>query len=348
MKYVERRLKQKFSKLLDINKKMDDMNLENVKRILFFKVELKIGEYVVGSFIFREIKRRYPDIKIDVFVGGTEEIKEFLKHNPHIDSYDVFNRKDFFEKFRKTQKILKKSKGKSYDILFDLSGEKVVSPKQLIFMRKINARVNIGYDKDNYKIYNRKVLNQKGRMVDIWGKMLKKMGIKEADLSYEIPFSESSERRIDEFFKEKGIGENIAINFFGSLEDRKINVKNAVAIIKKLTEFYPEHSIVVLDSPSDRNEINEILNNIEKGKIHYYKDSRTIMDAVSIIKRSDLVVSPDTSIVHIAEGLNKKILAFYENNEENFEKNRIYENSKIIIYDKTINGIDYENIDYSL
>ena len=154
--------------------------------------------------------------------------------------------------------------------------------------------------------------------------------------------------KIDEFFKEKGIGENIAINFFGSLEDRKINVKNAVAIIKKLTEFYPEHSIVVLDSPSDRNEINEILNNIEKGKIHYYKDSRTIMDAVSIIKRSDLVVSPDTSIVHIAEGLNKKILAFYENNEENFEKNRIYENSKIIIYDKTINGIDYENIDYSL
>ena len=74
-------------------------------------------------------------------------------------------------------------------------------------------------------------------MVDIWGKMLKKMGIKEADLSYEIPFSESSERRIDEFFKEKGIGENIAINFFGSVEDRKINVKNAVTIIKKLTEF---------------------------------------------------------------------------------------------------------------
>ncbi len=244
--------------------------------------------------------------------------------------------------------MLKKSKEEPYDILFDFSCENKISPKQMIFMRKMNSKLNMGYDKEKYNIYNKKISYQKGRMVEIWRKMLEEMGLNNLNLKYDIPISEESEKRVKKFFLENKIEKIIALNFFGSIPERKINTKNAIIILKKLREVYFDHDILILDSPSDRNEIHKILQEIKDEKVYFYQDSRTIMDAISIIRRSDLVISPDTSIVHIAEGLDKRIITFYSNDRENLEKNKVYEKSNIIIYDKRINDLDYEKIEYKI
>ena len=337
MKDIEKRIKYWLSKLLDINKKTENLKSENIKRILFFKIEWKIGEYITASFIFREIKRKYPDIIIDVLAGGGKEIEEFLENNPYIDNYVIFNRKNFFERNKKIGKILKISKEKGYDVLFDFLGSEELSPKQLILMRRINATVNLGFNKESYKIYNKKIPKPEGRISEVWEEMLKEIGIQDLDKQYDIPLVKNSENNIIK---------NITVNFFGSIDERKINIENALIILKKLRQYYPDHSIVVLDSPSDRNEILQIMEKSDVEGVYFYNNSKTIMDAVSIIRRSDIVISPDTSIGHIAEGLGKKILAFYSNDEENFSKNKIYGNSKIIIYEKEINNLDYEKINY--
>lgn len=348
MKEIEKRIKYLVSKLLDVNKKTENLKPENIKRILFFKIEWKIGEYITASFIFREIKRKYPGIIIDVLVGGGKEIEEFLENNPYIDSYVIFNRKNFIEKKKKIKEILRNSKNKRYDVLFDFLGSEEVSPKQILLMRKINAAINLGFNKENYKIYNKKIPKPEGRIADVWEEMLMEIGILNLNKQYDIPLVKNSENNIEKYFCEKKIVKNIAVNFFGSIDERKIKTENALIILKKLRQYYPDHSIVVLDSPADRNEILKIMEKSDVERTYFYNNSKTIMDAVSIIRRSDAVISPDTSIGHIAEGLGKKILAFYSNDEENFRKNKIYGNSKIIIYEKEINNLDYEKINYSI
>ena len=54
------------SKIFDKKKKDVEMDLSKIKRILFLRTDGKIGDYIISSFIFREIKKYYPNIKIDV------------------------------------------------------------------------------------------------------------------------------------------------------------------------------------------------------------------------------------------------------------------------------------------
>ena len=99
-----------------------------------------------------------------------------------------------------------------------------------------------------------------------------------------------------------------------------------------------------MDSPSSRNDIYYILQNCNNKDVLFFEKSKTILDSISIIKRSDLVVSLDTSILHIAEGLNKRMIAFY-GPKINKNKWRIKEEgNKLIDYDGMgINQINFEN-----
>lgn len=54
-----------------------------VKNILFLRQDGKIGDYVVSSFVFREIKKFNPHIKIGVIC--TKQNAYLFKQNPYID-----------------------------------------------------------------------------------------------------------------------------------------------------------------------------------------------------------------------------------------------------------------------
>ena len=114
---------------------------------------------------------------------------------------------------------------------------------------------------------------------------------------------------------------------------------------KKLRKKYPNDKIVILDSPSDREQIYETLKNVNDENVYFFEDSRTILDSISLINRSDLVVSLDTSILHLGEGLNRKVMAFY-GPKLNKNKWRIKEEGNILIDfpEKNINDIDFEKL----
>lgn len=329
-------------------KKSDiDVDMKKVKKILFYKIEWKIGEYITSSFVIREIKKKYPNIQIDVFVGKSGGMEELLKSNKYIDNIFIYDRKKKLEEIKMKRKILKNSKKEKYDIFFDFSEETEIKPRQMWFMRKINADVNVGYGKNLYKIYNKNVDKKRERMDNIWEKALEKLNIKNINKSYDVPLKDEAEKNIEKYFLENHINESIAVNFFGSINKRKISIENAIILLNSLRKQYPEYKINILDSPADRKKIFEILKkNIEN--VYYYENTSSIFDAISIIKNSKIIVSPDTSIIHIAEGLDKKIIAFYEKREIEKERYVINKKNKIIIYKDEINNLDYNSLDYSI
>lgn len=335
------------SKCLDMKKSDIDVDMEKVKKILFYKIEWKIGEYITSSFVIREIKKKYPNIQMDVFIGKSGGMEELLKSNKYIDNIFIYDRKKKLEEIKMKRKILKNSKNEKYDIFFDFSEETEIKPRQMWFMRKINADVNVGYGKNLYKIYNKNVDKKRERMDNIWEKALEKLNIKNINKSYDVPLKDEAEKNIEKYFLENHINESIAVNFFGSINKRKISIENAIILLNSLRKQYPEYKINILDSPADRKKIFEILKkNIEN--VYYYENTSSIFDAISIIKRSKIIVSPDTSIIHIAEGLDKKIIAFYEKREIEKERYVINKKNKIIIYKDEINNLDYNSLDYSI
>ena len=61
-----------------------ELEFNKIKKLLFLRYDGKIGDYIVSSFAFREIKKCYPHIQIDVIADrGLEGI---LKLNKYIDN----------------------------------------------------------------------------------------------------------------------------------------------------------------------------------------------------------------------------------------------------------------------
>lgn len=178
----------------------------------------------------------------------------------------------------------------------------------------------------------------------IYKRILENLGFRNIEISYDIPEDIDSDKRVTEFLKVNNVKDLIAVNLFGAGKTRKFNLEKSLELLEKLEETYPKYRIILLDSPRDREALYKV---IEASKnVLYYDKSESIFDSTAIIKKSEIVVSPDTSIVHIGVGLNKKVTAFYSENKENFDKWGIDLTNKIIRYNKDINEIDFnkENI----
>ena len=55
----------------------------NIKKILFMRYDGKIGDMVINTLMFREIKKKYPYIEIGVV--AKEGAKVVIENNPNVD-----------------------------------------------------------------------------------------------------------------------------------------------------------------------------------------------------------------------------------------------------------------------
>lgn len=327
------------SHVFNKNKKNINLMSTKINRILFLRTDGKIGDYIISSFIFREIKKHYPNIKIDIVAD--KSLENLLELNKNIDNYYTIHRK----KISEWRNVVKRLQKNNYDVLLDST--EGLKYKQVYLLNRVNAPVNVGYNKDSYKIYNKNIKQSTTlKMSQIHQEMLKSINIDIKNTEYDVPFSEDSEKNVDLFLKENNVNEKIiSLNFFGASKGRKINEENALIIIKRLSEIYKDYKIIILDSPNDRETIYNILKKTDNKKVLFFEKSKTILDSISIIKNSDLIVSLDTSILHIAEGLDKKVMAFY-GPKNNKNKWRIKEENNILIDypENNINDVDFEKM----
>ena len=69
--------------------------------------------------------------------------------------------------------------------------------------------------------------------------------------------------------------------------------------------------IIFIYYPKKYSELKLFLKNYEDETIKLPENIKTILDSSKIIEKGDIIITPDTSIVHIATALNKKIISVY-------------------------------------
>ena len=253
------------------------MEFKDIKKILFLRYDGKIGDYIITSWIYREIKKQRPDIQIDV-VGISKNEKLFL-NNKSIDK---------FYKLKKSKKLFmyflaKKLRVEDYDVLIDPT--EVLRNRDLFFIKNINAKINFGYDKGNVNLFSKSINKNSKTTVDVYKEILENLGFCNLDSNYEVPINVSSEKKIDEYLKSNRIDKYIAMNFFGAGKRRKFTPKKATELIVKVRNEYPEHKIIILNSPKDKKALFKIIKRIKcldsNSNIFYNEDFKTIYDAIS-------------------------------------------------------------------
>lgn len=287
--------------------KEDLIEKNGIDSIIIMRDDGKIGDMVVSSFIYREIKKQYPNIKIGVVTrkGATDIIKD----NHYIDKIYEYKKDSSYLK-NLANEIAKEK----YDLLIDTST--ILREKQIMFISKCDCKINLGVDKEGWQLFDISVPEEKNshitkRFINI----LEVLGIKEIQSNYDIQISDEALVKVEKKIKEEenilevSGKERVILNPYTASKHRNFNRKNIEKIIEILLK-YRENELYLLGHGENKKEILEIKEKIKDKRVHYI-ELAGIQEVIALIKNCEMIISPDTSIVHIGVGLDKKVIAIY-------------------------------------
>ncbi|MCL2485709.1 MAG: glycosyltransferase family 9 protein [Endomicrobia bacterium] len=266
--------------------------IKNIKSVLFLRNDNKIGDMVVLTLVFRELKIKYPAIKISVLC--CKDNKEIIKNNPNVDE------------IVETPNICKKN-----DLAVDFFVFRP-RPKHLLMLRRINPAFLIGFNKKDYNIYDLSIDCDINRLhiSKRYEILLETLGVKPASLKYDICIDENLEKKAKEFFSANK--SNLIINPFAASKHRSFSFDKLQSLINGIKEKFDVNIYAICEKKSAG-----MLKGLKGAKI---LETGSILESAAYIKYCDYVLTPDTSIVHIAAAFGKKMIALYLDYSSHGEK----------------------------
>ncbi|OOF86266.1 glycosyltransferase family 9 protein [Rodentibacter ratti] len=306
-----------------------------IQKILFLRQDGKIGDYIVSSFAFRELKKFNPTLQIGVVC--TKHNQYLFSQNPYIDQLYLVKKKNIKDYIRCGFSLGKEN----YDVVIDPTV--FLRNRDLLLLRLINAKINIGYQKEGYKLFNQNIPYSAQHFSQVYATALEKVGLTNIDLQYDIPFNQKAAIAISTFLKENQLKDYIALNFFGYFSMKKMSDENIITHLNYLTENIQSKKIVLLSAPDTNDKLIDLAKNFTNVFVY---PTTEIFHTIELIRHCQQLISVDTSTVHIASGFNKPIIAFYHNNEYEFIhwKPMTQSPTHILFFDKTVNEITPDKI----
>ncbi|WP_339000638.1 glycosyltransferase family 9 protein [Fusobacterium animalis] len=275
----------------------------SIKSILFLRYDGKIGDMIVNSLMFREIKKVYPDIRIGVIARGAAI--DIIKDNPNVDK--IYK---YYKDRKKIKDLALKIKEEKYDLLIDFS--EMLRVNQMMLINLCGARINIGLDRKDWKLFDLSIESGKDfkwteHITKRYLAYLIKLGLKKEniDISYDIYLED--EKKYEAFFNEIKESKKLILNPYGASKHKSFNIETLENIITYLKD---KDIAIILTYFGDKYKELEFLEKKYK-YVYIPKKIESILDTAILIKKSDYVISPDTSIVHITSAFNKKMITVY-------------------------------------
>ena len=275
----------------------------SIKSILFLRYDGKIGDMIVNSLMFREIKKVYPDIRIGVIARGAAI--DIIKDNPNVDR--IY---EYYKDRKKIKDLALKIKEEKYDLLIDFS--EMLRVNQMMLINLCGARINIGLDRKDWELFDLSIESGKDfkwteHITKRYLAYLIKLGLKKENINISYDIYLKDEKKYEVFFNEIKESKKIILNPYGASKHKSFNVETLENIITYLKD---KDIAIILTYFGDKYKELEFLEKKYK-YVYIPKKIESILDTAILIKKSDYVISPDTSIVHIASAFNKKMITVY-------------------------------------
>ena len=275
----------------------------SIKSILFLRYDGKIGDMIVNSLMFREIKKVYPYIKIGVVARGAAI--DIIRDNTNVDK--IY---EYYKDRKKIKDLALKIKEEKYDLLIDFS--EMLRVNQMMLINLCGARINIGLDRKDWKLFDLSIESGKDfkwteHITNRYLAYLIKIGLKKESINISYDIYLKDEIKYEDFFNEIKESKKLILNPYGASKHKSFNIENLENIITYLKD---KDIAIILVYFGDKYKELEFLEKKYK-YVYIPKKIESILDTAILIKKSDYIISPDTSIVHIASAFNKKMITIY-------------------------------------
>ncbi len=317
-------------------KKNKNLNPTDVKSILFIRHDAKLGDAIVSSTVIRKLKTYRSDIKQMVLTSPG--MSSMFKEDFGVD--EVFHMKKR-PSYREIRQICQQIG--HVDMVVSLNQD--MKMKDIYMLKHLQSQLNVGVDKE-VKLININIQSDicNAHYADKFDYVARIVGINEPQMPYIVPVKQQSLKKVKSFLDAHRIGEYVLFNPFGSGNERKLSADKINSIVADLSQ--KGRPVLILSSPDSKELLKNMSINFSDSVIHF-DQSESIFDAIAAVELSSLVVTVDTSIVHIATGLNKPQIAIYSNDQVNFRNwNPNSSLANIIIAKDGINEFNFSERDF--
>ncbi len=309
-------------------------DIQQAQTILFLRQDGKIGDFIVSSFVFSEIKRHKPSAKIGVLCSP--ENRYLFEQHPDIDHIHVVEKRGMWAYHQ-----LGKQLNNQYDVVIEPT--LIFRVRELVLLRAIGAPHNIGYLKSDYQIFNHSIEQTHLHYTEVYCKILNILGFEDVATDYRLPDYSKSHQKVADFLLKNHLNQYIALNFFGAARRRRFTPEHIRAILQTLTRVFPQQSWLLLGFP----EVNEWLSALasEFSGCYVFAETESIFDNMALIASAKAVLSPDTAVVHIAVALDKPLIGLYSAEAQNFANWYPYsQQAQVLRYQHDVNEINPEEL----
>jgi ADP-heptose:LPS heptosyltransferase len=280
------------------------VDIRSVKEILLIRRDM-LGDMVITTSVIRWLKEKNPDLAIDIICSKRNA--DVITHNPKLRT--VFYGQDFSSSLE----TIRAARKKKYDVILGISYARTTAdgvmanlishttPKVGIYEVKsahlyrylFNTLIDIGKSKGypEFPLY---------QALHIYVTTLFGLPRDEASIRQEIFLSDAERQESEQFIAEKKLGRFVVYNLSASASFRKWGMENNVQCLRTLIASYPDLHFLIVSSPEDHAEARELCEKINHPNVSAKPESFDLMRLCGLISKAFLVISPDTSIVHIA------------------------------------------------
>jgi heptosyltransferase III len=273
------------------------------KKILVVQVG-KIGDMILTTPLFSGLKKIFPSSEIYVL---TSKVNNQIALSDKNVTGTIIYKKNFFS----VLKLIFALKKLKFDYWIDTKDEYSSTSRTLLKFGKFNKSLGFNTKESQFDISLKNYV--KGtHTVDINLSPVvyfdKDIDVEEFKPIINIPL-EVKEKYKNIF---SGTGKKkILINLSAGAENRYWKTEKWLELMHSIDT---ENDIFMISDFKDRHLAEKIEKNYESGNLKYIH-AASIFEVAEAVRECDIIVSPDTSIVHLASCFNKPIVAMFHNVE---------------------------------
>ncbi len=292
-------------KIYSVDEKKD-FKLDNPKKVLIIRQHNQFGDLLASVSLFRAIKETYPECKITLLVSMDNHFA--VEKNKYIDRIFVFDKKKIINPFYISE--LLKILHENYDLAI-VPATVAISKTSCILAAISDAKIKIGpgsLDGEpnpvGFMLHYRIALNWKkcpdAHVSDFLLDIVRPFGIKTKNYSSSIAFDSTDEKLAVEFINTLDVKEkNYLVGFHigAGKSQNRWPLEKFIKLIYLLGNEFPL-KIYFTGSDADRDEINYIQSNLSSDAGYFL--NRSIPQLAALISKSDLFITNDTGVMHVA------------------------------------------------
>lgn len=296
------------------------IDLSKISNILLIRND-GLGDYIQSTPFISTIKKINPKINIDV-LASKRNYQLIQEDNNIRNVYVIDDKPNFFQIYKISRQIKKHN---DYDVIFALKHTKTTL-NALISILTSRKAIKVNFFHSNYfrnKTYKLVFSNMIKFTNDTfhWSSFMKNMlqGIIPDNiinsfvptyvLSEDFTFKNQKKNELVDLLQTEQL--NILVNISANESNRQLDIIKVSSLINHFIDNY-KMRITVTASPKDYSKL-DYLKKIQNKNSNIEILKTSLIDLIHKLNQFDIVISPDTGIIHFADALRIPIIGVYEN-----------------------------------